>query len=176
MLKLPRLIESDPRHDALVAMLEADAKPLWDGGFVKVPHVPFTPALEAALKDALNSRQLERGLENIEGILRNEQRGLDALAKKQGVPKAQRVSRLLIIADDGAERFYRQCETVLLRHPDRVLALRVPVPCAHLAERLFTAEELVKVLLVSERDAVSSVLLALAPLAESPPAEPPPTT
>lgn len=162
MLKLPRLIESDPRHDALVAMLQAEAKPLWEGGMIPVPHVQFTDDLVAVLKDALNSRQLERGLENIESILGKEQRGLDALAKKQGVPKARRVSRLLIVADDGAERFYRQCETLLLRHPDRLLALRVPVPCAQLAERLFTSEALVKVLLVSEREAVSSVLLSLA--------------
>ena len=162
MLKLPRMIESDPGHDALVAYLEGSAKPLWDGGTVAVPHVQLSDALLAALKDSLNNRQIERGLENIEGILRKEQLGLDALAKKQNVPPAKRVSRLLVIADDGAERFYRQCEAVLLRHPDRVLGLRLGLPCAELAERLFTSETLVKVLLVSERDAVTNVLLALA--------------
>lgn len=161
MPKLPRKVEADPRHEALEKLLTQNLKPLWEKSPVQVPTLPFHSTLEDSLLKVLGYHQLERGLENIEQILNNEENGLAAIRKKAGTAVANRVSRLVIIANDGTERFYRSCESILLRHSTRVLCLRVDVPCARLAQNLFGPEKVVKALLVSEKEAVSNVLFSL---------------
>jgi hypothetical protein len=160
-LKLPRKVEADPRHAAVAEALARDLRPLWEKGQIAVPHLSLTPGLEKALLAARDFRQLERGLENIEKILDNEKKGLDALQAKQGTEPALRLSRLLIIADDGAERFNRACESLVHHHADRLLCLRLDVPSSRLSEKLFGADSQSKGILVSDREAVSNTLLAL---------------
>jgi hypothetical protein len=160
MPRLPRFIESDPRREALEALLARDARPLWAKGTLPVAHVPYGAPLQRALGDALNQRQLERGLENIEAVLGREQKGLDVRRLRSGSGATDRTSRLLVIADDGSERFYRECEALLVRYADRVLGLRVDAPPGRLAG-LFGPDALIKVLLVSERASVVPVLLSL---------------
>lgn len=160
-LKLPRQVETDPRCHAIEALLARDLRPLWSKGTLAVPHMPFLAPFETALLAAQHSRQLERGLEHIDKLLSGEEHGLLALREKQGTPTANRISRVLVISDDGAERFYRSCEAILIRHADRVLGLRVTVPSAQFGQKLFGADSLVKVVLVSEKAAVTHVLLAL---------------
>lgn len=160
-LKLPRRIETDPARPAIEAALSRDVRPLWERGTIKVAHVELSQALELALCAAADEGQLARGLENIERQLESEKRGLDALREKQGTAPANRVSRLLVMSDDGAERLYRACETILFHHPDRVLGLRVAASSTRLAEKLFGPDQFAKVLLVTEKDAVTAVLLSI---------------
>lgn len=161
-LKLPRSLETDPGREKIEEALARDLKPLWERGALQVPHVPFGAAFEDALVAALGEEQLQRGLEHIERVLAAEEKGLAAVREKKGTATAYRVSRLLVIPDGGVERFYRSCESILLRYGDRVLGLRVDVSCARLAQNLFGADKLVKVLLISDREAATKVLLALA--------------
>jgi hypothetical protein len=161
ILKLPRKVESDPRYEELKLFLATNLLPLWDKSTIRVPHVSFVPALEETLGRALGFKQLERGLEHLSQTLESERKGLVALQQKQKTAPANRVSRLLIIASDGTERFYRECETTLIRHSDRVLCLRVDAPCARLAQNIYGEGELVKALLVSDREAVAHVLFSL---------------
>jgi hypothetical protein len=161
VLKLPREVETDPRNAAVVRALALDMRPLWEKGTFTVPHVSFQPALEKALAVANRDRHLERGFEKIETILKGEQKGLAELREKQGTPPANRVSRLLIIPDECPERFYRNCETILFNHSDRLLGLRVKVPFNVFAENIFGKEALVKVLLVTDRKAAANVLFAI---------------
>jgi len=163
MLKLPRQLEIDPRRESVEAALARDVRPLWEKGSLGVSHFEYLPSLEKALRASMGARQLERGLEHIEKLLGNEEHGLAAAREKQGAPLANRVSRLLVLADGGSERFYRSCEAVLRRHADRVLGLRITVASETLSQSLFgSSDELVKALLVSDRDAVTNVLFAFA--------------
>jgi hypothetical protein len=160
-LKLPRKVENDPRHEALEKYLSRNLHPLWEKSTIKVPQIEFQPPLEDVLIRALNLKQLERGLEHIDQILDAEKKGLVALQQKQKAAPANRISRLLIIANDGTERFYRACESTLLRHSDRLLCLHVQAPSARIARNILGEDQLVKALLVSDREAVAQVLLAL---------------
>lgn len=160
-LKLPRKVENDPRHEPIEKLLKQNLRPLWEKITISVPHIQFLPPLEEVLTRALSYKQLERGLEHIDQILNSEKKGLDALRQKQKTAPANRVSRLLLIANDGTERFYRACETTLIRHSDRVLCLHLDVPSARLSRNLFGEAQLVKSLLVSDREAVAHVLFSL---------------
>lgn len=161
ILKLPRQVEADPRHEALKQLLAKDLRPLWEKSPFQVAHISFTPKLEEALLKALNFKQIEPGLEHINQILGNEKNGLSAQQKKDGAAPSFRLSRLLIIANDGSERFYRSCESTLMNHGDRVLILAVGVPSSRLSQNLYGPEKAIKALMVSEREAVSNVLFSL---------------
>jgi hypothetical protein len=165
-LRLPKRVEADPRGQELLSCLTAHARPLWSGGKVRVPTVTFNPALADALRIARKTGQLVRSLENAEHKLAAEGRGLDLVDQKSGVSRGERVSRLLVMADNGAERFYRQVEKLLRQHGPRVIALRLDVKAETLGQILFGSGHRVLLLLLDHKEAVSAVLLALAELSD----------
>jgi hypothetical protein len=160
-LKLPRNIEAHPQHEALKRLLSQDQRLLWKKGTVRVPAIRFNTALEKALTHALALKHLERGLERIDQVLTLEKKGLQALQEKQCTPPAYRVSRILLLANDGAERFYRGCESTLLHNQDRLLGLWLDAGSLQLGLSLFGPEKPVKALLVSDKEAATQVLLSL---------------
>jgi hypothetical protein len=68
---------------------------------------------------------------------------------------------LLVLADDGTERFYRQVEKLLRQQGPRVLALRLEVKAETLGQMLFGPGRRAVLLLLDHKEAVSAVLLAL---------------
>jgi hypothetical protein len=152
---LPRRVESDPSIDDVRRVLAAGAAPLWARGDVVVPRVARTPALDAALVRARTTGRLRRGLEDAVAALDAQRKGLLA---GQDV----RVSRLLVCADDGAERFYRTVERTLRAHAPRVLGLVLDADGATLGRLLAAADATVRCVLVEHKDAVADVLLSLA--------------
>ena len=161
-LRLPKLVEADPRGQELLRGLTAHARPLWPGGKIRVPTVAFNPALAEALRIAHRAGQLVRSLEGAERKLAAEDRGLGLVDQKSGVSRGERVSRLLVLADNGAERFYRLVEKLLRQHGPRVMALRLDVKAETLGQMLFGPGHRVLLLLLDHKKAVSAMLLALA--------------
>jgi hypothetical protein len=161
-LKLTRAVETDPRKKSIDTLLKRDCRPLWEKSTLLVPHVPLTHSLGTCLRTLLIRRQLERGLEHIDRILYNEQKGLLALQEKQATPPSLRVSRLFLVSNDGSERFYRACEKTVLQHRERVLFLCIDEPSSKLTQLFMNEKDMtLKALLVSDRDAVSGVLFSL---------------
>ncbi len=166
-LRLPRLVESDPRAPRLLQSLTTHTRPLWHEGELEVPSATLGPEVVAALRSAHNEGRVVRGLESAERNLFAEERGL-RLADRQGdVPRTVRISRLLLLADDGAERFYRHVETLLRRHGSRLMAIRLDVHAEPLGELLFGPGSRARLLMLTHKEAVSSVLLALAEQGEN---------
>jgi len=160
-LRLPRLVETDPRRQELLRILTARARLLWPGGKIRVPTVAFSPNLAEALRTAHRAGQVVRSLEGAERRLAAEDRGLGLVDQQSGVLRGARVSRLLLVADDGADRFYRQVERLLHRQGPRVLALRLDVRAETLGPMLFGPGRRAVLLLLDHKEAVGAVLLAL---------------
>lgn len=161
-LRLPRKVEKEPSAAGLVRALAAHARPLWRGGELRVPQAEVTPTLAGALQAALSTGKLVRGLENAARVLSAEERGLKHVDQTSGVERGGRVSRLLVLADDGAERFYRNIESLLRQHAPRVLALRLSVDERALGRLLFGPDQVARLLLIERKGDVSAILLALA--------------
>ncbi|MBN2297444.1 MAG: hypothetical protein JXM72_02560, partial [Deltaproteobacteria bacterium] len=159
--RLPRPIEEDPRAEKVSHLLSEDTRLLWPGGKVAVASVPLTEPLSAALKNVQLSGQLVRGLELAENRLAREQRGLNISERKTGQQRGDRISRLLLLSDEGAERFYRNVESLLRRHDPRVLAVLLKCDSATLGELLFGPGSLARLLLLEHKEAVSHVLLSM---------------
>jgi hypothetical protein len=126
-----------------------------------VPVFPLSAAVEAALRSAAQGGQITRGLEGAERLLTSEDKGLGMADEKSGTARGVRISRLLVLADDGAQRFYRNVEALLVRHGPRVLALRFEVDANHLGETLFGEGEIARLALLTRKEAVVAALLAL---------------
>ncbi len=161
-LRLPKSVESDPRGPQLLSNLTTHARPLREGSEIAIPVVGMTRELAEALRSAYSAGQVVRSLENAERKLAAEERGLQMADRQSGSPRGVRVSRLLLIADDGSERFYRQIETLLLRHGPRVLAVRLEIDEQGLGELLYGPGQVARLLMLEHKQAVGSVLLAIA--------------
>ena len=164
MLKLPKDVAADPRHDAVVAALAANAQVLWERGQVRVATVPFTTAMQQQLRYGLASRKVQQGLESIGDALDREQKGLDALAKKASSgPQNPRISRVLLIANDGSPRFLRDCDALLTRYAHRVVGCRLDVTGEALGAAVVGAPKVVRAILVMDKTVAAKVLLAMLP-------------
>jgi hypothetical protein len=108
------------------------------------------------------TRLLRRGLEAAEGALVAERRGLGALPPAEARRQGARVSRLLLLANDGAERFYRQVERLVATHAPRVLACVVDCDSATLGALLYGSDAVAKLVLAEHKTAVVAILRALA--------------
>ncbi|MFH1083861.1 MAG: hypothetical protein V1751_10775 [Pseudomonadota bacterium] len=160
-LRLPRLVEADPRGRHIPRTLATRTRPLWQGSETEVPACTLSPELVEALRNAHRAGQVVRGLESAARRLANENRGLGLVDRHSGVPRGVRVSRLLVMADDGAERFYRQMETLLRQHGPRLLALRLDVDAEAFGALIFGPGRRVRLLMLDHKEAVSAFLLAL---------------
>ncbi len=160
-LKLPRKIEIDPKCEQITRVLAESRALLWEGSPYRIAELEWNPAVERVLSNALLSKKLELGIETIERVLEQQKRGLDAMFAKQGTASANRISRLIITSNDGSERLYRACESLLTKHGDRVLVIRFKVPAARMGEKIFGPDRAIKAILVTDREHVENVLLAL---------------
>lgn len=149
--RLPRQIEGDALYGAIQSALTTRTQILWDG--VDVPRLALTDPLLAALRSALARGQLQRGLETTVAALDAERKGLLA--------PGERVSRLCLFTNDGAERFYRQVARCLTANAPRVLGAFVDADAATLGRLLYGRDTGVKLVLADHKDAVSAILRAL---------------
>ncbi len=161
-LRLPKSVESDPRGPQLLRNLTTHTRLLWKGSEMRLPMAGMTLALAEALRSAHSAGRVVRSLENAERTLAAEERGLLMADRQSGVPRGVRVSRLLLLANDGAERFYRHIDLLLHRHGPRVLAVLLEIDEQGLGELLFEPGQVARLLMLEHKQAVSSVLLAMA--------------
>ena len=161
-LRLPKAVESDPRAARILARLAEDPHPLWPGGTLRIATLPLDAALADALRSARTANRVRRGLESIAAALDAEAHGLAQVDRESGVARGARMSRLLFVTNDGADRFYRHVETLLSRHAARVQGLRLDASAAELGALLFGPEAIARIVLLEHKDAVAAALLAIA--------------
>ena len=165
-LRLPRDVESDPRHEDVRRALTARTKKLWPAGVFDAAVVPLTEALRKVLRSPATAALLQRGLEAATATLAAEQRGLAALPPEVTDRQGHRVSRVLLVTNDGAERFYRQVERLAVMHAPRVLVCVLDCDSPALGELLYgfggESDGVVKLVLTGHKTAAASILRALA--------------
>ena len=102
-----------------------------------------------------------RGLEDAEKKLAAERTGIENADIKTGSGRKERISRLVIIANDGSDRFYRQTKKLVEQNRLRVLAIQLDVTSFELCERLFGPQKRALFLLINHKDAVINFLTSL---------------
>jgi hypothetical protein len=164
----PREIEADACVSALRTVLAARTLPLWRDATTIVPTVHLDARVEAVLGRAGRAGTLVVGLEAVRVILEREGHGLATVDARGTGARPARISRLLLLADDGAERFYRAAETLTRRHAARLLTCRLDVPAATLGRAVVGRAVGVKAVLVQHKQEVAAVLRAMAGVSAAP--------
>ena len=98
-----------------------------------------------------------------------ERRGLAALPAAEARRQGGRVSRLLLVTRDGAERFYRHVERLAAAHAPRVLVCVVDCDSAQLGGLLYERAAVAKLVLAEHKAAVAAILRAAAVSPGAPP-------
>lgn len=161
-IRLPRQLEADGTAEAIRGTLMVRTARLWPGGVLDVPVIAMDEPLIKALRLARLKRQIQYGYETVFDRLAGESRGIEQVRKRGGAPYGDRISRLLLFSNDGAERFYRHVESLLEVHAPRLLGCLLDVDSLVLGSALTGKEARIKLLMAEHKDAVSDILRTMA--------------
>ncbi|OQY45889.1 MAG: hypothetical protein B6240_08105 [Desulfobacteraceae bacterium 4572_87] len=102
-MKLPKQLEKEGVAPDVRAALEAERIALYGDSAIDVPVLKLTPKLRTNIFHAKSQGEIVIGYEAIAKALANELRGLKKIDSL-----GDRVSRLLMVTNDGSPRFYRE--------------------------------------------------------------------
>lgn len=163
MLKLPRLLESEPCIEGVHKNIASLPQAQWStNGRLCLEQTTLFPDLKGALFFTRRCGGLQIGIMSIKSLLETEHKGLIAANGPKFFQQAPRVSRLLLVSNDGSPRFYHQCNSVVKAAEGRLVAVQLPIGSKEFSNLLSTKKEgVVRAALVSHRLPVSKTLLAL---------------
>ena len=121
----------------------------------------FSSVLGQALFEARRARRLVRGLEGAEAALAAQEIGLSQAAAAQTQSGKPRVSRLLVMSQDGSPRFYHQVDKLQTRFAQRLQVLRLECDEAALGYAVFGGGQRARAVLLDHKAAVLLFLESL---------------
>jgi hypothetical protein len=158
---LPKRLEESEAGKKVYARLKSHRRAIYPGNDFIVSSYPVSQEIMNALYSARRSGFLIRGFEDAEKALNAERTGIENIDKKTGINRKERISRLVVVANDGSERFYRQTKKLVEKNTPRVLAIYLDVTSFELGERIFGQGKRALFLLISHKDAVTDFLTSL---------------
>jgi hypothetical protein len=161
-IRFPRQLEADETAEAIRKALMARTVKLWSGGDLEVARIAMDEPLKKALRMARLQGRIQCGFETVFGRLAGESKGIEQVRERGGAPYGDRVSRLLLFSNDGAERFYRHVESLLQAHAPRLLGCLLDIDGLALGSALTGKEARIKLVMVDHKDAVSEILRTVA--------------
>lgn len=155
-MQLPKQLKKDNVESDVRAILEKESIELCSDSNISIPVLKLNPELQKQLFSAKFLSQLVLGYEDIEKTLNNELRGLQNVNNQ-----SDRVSRLLIVTNDGSARFYRQLEFLHEKQGGRVLICRLDVDSVVMGNIFKIQNKQVKAVLLNRKESVVKVLKSL---------------
>ena len=168
MLKLPKNTVKLPLCAEIEARFTKTERPLRLNGTVAATFWQLSDELKRAIKNAAVNQQLLIGLERIEQLLTKEAKGLRMLQEKSGQPEAHRLSRLLLLSDDGSDRFYHDVESLLRTHGNRTWAVVIEASAETMGLLATPKGSPIRALLIADRKALEAFLADLVTKPEHP--------
>jgi len=161
-IRLPRELEADGTADSIRQVLEVRTVYLWPGGSLSISVIAASEVLRKVLRRASLNGHVRWGLEAISEKLKEEEKGIAHLRESRGLPTGHRVSRVLLVSNDGAERFYRDIERLLRAHIPRLFGCMVDIDGNELGNLVSSREKQVKVVMADHKSVVADILKAIA--------------
>jgi hypothetical protein len=155
-MKLPAELATEGVEPAVLAALELDAAQLCSDPPLRIPALKLTSALRTNLFYAKSLGDVTIGYEAVEKALANELHGLQKIASQ-----SDRVSRLLIVTQDGSPRFYRDVAFLQKRQGSRLLICKLDVDSTLMGSILGFKGHVVKAVLLNRKRSVIHVLKSL---------------
>jgi hypothetical protein len=160
-MHFPRQLEAGISAEVICRSLMARTTKLWAGSKISVPVISLSEPLKLALQKARMQGRIRYGFEPIFEKLASEKKGIANVQSQTGVSSGDRISRLLLFSNDGAERFYRHIEQALQTHASRLLGCFLDIDGSALGHLITGKEGVIKIVMAEHKDVVSGILLAL---------------
>ena len=148
-IRLPRQLEADNNDETIRQALMARTD---------VSVIMMSDPLKKALQKARLRGQIRCGYEAIVDKLENERKGIANVRERQSAPYGNRVSRLLLFSNDGAERLYRHIESLLQAHAPRLLGCLLDIDGIALGNLIAGKDRQIKVVMAEHKEVVSDIL------------------
>ncbi len=161
-MRLPRQLETDDSAEAIRHLLIEYAEKLMPDGKFNVPVIEWSNPLKVALQKARLQGRIRLGLEAITEKLDSERYGIKNAHQSSAAPQGDRISRLLLFSNDGADRFYRHIEQLLEQNAPRLLGCKLDGDAGVLGELFLGKDKKIKIIMAEHKDVVSVVLRAIA--------------
>ena len=155
-MKLPKQLEKDNVELDVQAVLKKESIELCSDSNIYIPVLKLNEELHKHIFSAKSLGELIIGYEAVEKALENELHGLQKVNNQ-----SDRVSRLLIVTNDGSPRFYRQLEFLHKKQGGRVLICRLDVDSTLMGNILQLEDKQVKAVLLNRKKSVINVLKSL---------------
>ena len=155
---LPKQLEKEHLEAEVMSALEKDSIELYIGSQTRIPLLTFNPELRTNIFYAKSLNELVIGYESIEKALANELHGLQKVGGE-----SDRISRLLIVTNEGSPRFYRNLEPLQKKHGPRLLICRLDIASMMMGSILGLKDRAVKAVLLNKKKSVVKVLKSLLP-------------
>jgi len=160
-IRLPRQLEADNSAEAIRQVLISLAAKLMPGGKIDVPVINWSDPLKIALQKARLQGRIRLGLESITEQLASERYGIKNAHQSSGAAYGDRISRLLLFSNDGADRFYRHIEQLLEQNTPRLLGCKLNVDAGILGQLILGKDKKIKIIMAEHKDVVSGILRAI---------------
>ena len=157
-IRFPRQLEADNTAETIRQALMARTIKLWPGGELDVSVITMNDPLKKVLQQAMLRGQIRYGFEAIVNKLESEQKGIANVRERQGAHYGDRVSRLLLFSNDGAERFYRHIENLLQAHAPRLLGCILYIDSIALGNLITDKDRKIKLVMAEHKEAVFEIL------------------
>jgi hypothetical protein len=158
----PRRLETDGVGHVLRRVLTARLVKLWPGSDLHIPMIVLNGSLQKALRTARLQGRLQWGFETILDKLDSEKKGIDHARRHCTDGHVERMSRLLLFSNDGAERFYRHGDQLLQTHASRVFGCLLDADGLTLGRAISGQDRTIKAVMVDHKEGVCDVLQAIA--------------
>jgi hypothetical protein len=157
-IRFPRQLEADNNAESIRQALMARTVKLWPGGHLDISMIMMSDPLKKALQKARLKGQIRCGFEAIFDKLENERKGIANVRERQGAPYGDRVSRLLLFSNDGAERLYRHIEHLLQAHAPRLIGCLLDIDSSTLGNLITGKDRKIKLVMAEHKEVVSEIL------------------
>jgi hypothetical protein len=157
-IRFPRQLEADDMAETIRKALMAHTVKLWPGGTLDVATIAMDEPLKKVLRTAMVRGQVRYGFEAIFVRLESERKGIGNVRERRCAPYGERVSRLLLFSNDGAERFYRHIESLLQANSPRLLGCLLNIDGCALGNVLTGKDRRIKLVMAEHKDVVSEAL------------------
>ena len=155
-MKLPKQLEKEGVESDVRAALKEERIELYKASNIYIPVLKLSPILRTNIFYAKSLGELVIGYAAIAKALANELRGLQKIDSL-----SDRVSRLLMVTNDGSPRFYREFAFLQKRQGARILICRLDVDSVLMGDILGLKDQVVKAVLLNKKKSVVNVLKSL---------------
>jgi hypothetical protein len=157
-MRFPRQLEANGTVEIIRGALMARTVKLWPGGDLDVSMITMSDPLKKVLQKAMLKGQIRCGFEAIFDKLESERKGIANVRERKGGSYGDRVSRLLLFSNDGAERFYRHIEHLLQAHAPRLLGCLLDINGSALGNVITGKDRMIKLVMAEHKEVVAEIL------------------